>query len=1391
MISKHKPVHIGKYLKILSIFFNLLSSSNLMIYTHFYFSIGQTKTVKVYRLMMRKSYEMVMFKAASLKLGLDYAVMHNMNAGSSAQEQLQQLKQDIADAGGNEDDGTTSNAVTGSATKPRTGKGTGRRGGKGKKEIEGISLERTENYSSLSKRELENLLKHGAYDIFREEKDGTTNEESAKFHEADIDQILQRSAVVLHDEKGNSAIAKTSGIASFAKASFVSSLSANGASDNLALDDPDFWTKVVGLASKEEEYSDGNRKRKCAREVSYKEPGMSAFRAVHDSDSDDEEGGRRKKKGVRDPEEPEPVVLNDENLQRITTSLVARGYGNWNTLRSDTKLFWTASDMSRGSRLVILQLLKWAAMSLKSFTGSEEGTDEKEATKSTVGSVTQQVTEFDLKYLESFLRRSRACRLAIAAFERDPFHGDALTHTPATAPESTEIAVDQAVAVTIAEDVLTRQVLELAVGSSSYVDAPAVGSMTVDGISADNGEIESAVTHDALAQVYQAFDNIYPLKVTQASQPASEQGAEAAEDTIKSETAETSESMQSESEQKNPMDKVVELLLSLHLPAEFTEFETERAGKVRFAARSKLSQIEDMFELRLACDLLDQYSVKSSHLDDAIVEETVPLVVQSPIETFLATSSLKAWGVEEDIKLIRAVDKIGWPEGKRRVSNIVEVFIPPIDSEQSNGEVSAELTTDEQNFLVEEEIKSNSITDIAQTVADEQVDIEAEASELAEATTDQVMSENSTEVTLKTYLDDSKFLAKRVKLLAQTLRDFTRPKVEESNRAAERAEAAAERERLAAERIAERERKAAEKAAEKALVQASKDAELKQRRFAQAILRTIARVGRPRSMYAPLREEVHKKLQETIASGGEHYDATTVLITWEQFTADVGLDPTVEENVERVQTAVTTLLQIGEDIISAAPTASTTTPTATSTEPTASTNNADESPKKDDIKDDEKENNDAEGKPIVKDTKMVTTGLFAKVTHRMIESCLDKAHLLHQIRVAVVQHGIDNFFQLRSTVRRSLKGAGPNTQKQKRDTTLPAWWTPYHDTALLQAVLELATPQVNIESIAAEDEESQEVPPEMEMTTSAAKREKEREKEKEKEPTGINWKDIASLPSISKPLPNFSLGFSNPADWVMSISPKVAEKRFQTLIQAPGVLSVSELVPPGSPDVTRKRNTSVQKVVKKPGLLPSAFGARPAWVSSFPSTNKPAATTTASTVTAPTATVSSTSSEPMVVDLQDDDEDVLEVVNICTVPTPASVLAPISTTAIIELIVAVPAEQVQVENKSVSPTELHPQQTNEVVTIDITVDAHPPTVSKDDSIQKEMKLLGDKENLRNASTVSPTTVLDFDPTPQKAPITQVEPVNSSAAPVSVKKASKEKQAPMKAGAILGFFKKAV
>ena len=86
-----------------------------------------------------------------------------------------------------------------------------------------------EGKSTMTKEEMEKLLKQGAYDIF---KDGSCDEKSSEFIAQDIDSILERrSATIIH---GGGATVGT-----FSKASFKDS---NGTAD-ADLDDPDFWKK--------------------------------------------------------------------------------------------------------------------------------------------------------------------------------------------------------------------------------------------------------------------------------------------------------------------------------------------------------------------------------------------------------------------------------------------------------------------------------------------------------------------------------------------------------------------------------------------------------------------------------------------------------------------------------------------------------------------------------------------------------------------------------------------------------------------------------------------------------------------------------------------------------------------------------------------------------------------------------------------------------------------------------------------------------------------------------------------------------------------------------------------------------------------------------------------
>lgn len=131
--------------------------------------IGQQKMVKIYRLLCRNTYEREMFDKASMKLGLDKAILQSMNTSQGGKEG---------------------------------------------------------NTKQLSKKEIEDLLKKGAYGAVMDEDNA-----GDKFCEEDIDIILARRTQIIQmeSEKGST----------FSKASFSSS----GIRDDIDIDDPDFWKK--------------------------------------------------------------------------------------------------------------------------------------------------------------------------------------------------------------------------------------------------------------------------------------------------------------------------------------------------------------------------------------------------------------------------------------------------------------------------------------------------------------------------------------------------------------------------------------------------------------------------------------------------------------------------------------------------------------------------------------------------------------------------------------------------------------------------------------------------------------------------------------------------------------------------------------------------------------------------------------------------------------------------------------------------------------------------------------------------------------------------------------------------------------------------------------------
>ena len=173
--------------------------------------IGQTTSVRVYRLVTKKTYEAEMFRRASRKLGLSQAVFES---------------------------GGVASTFSG--------------------EVDDMSSGGFQNLLRMDKEQVETLLRFGAYAIMDDDGQG-----EREFREADIDKILDtRSTTIRYDESGKASIQLKDGslqplgndgeedgsskpqrsMLNFSQATFV----AEGSDEGLDIKDPTFWEKVLG-----------------------------------------------------------------------------------------------------------------------------------------------------------------------------------------------------------------------------------------------------------------------------------------------------------------------------------------------------------------------------------------------------------------------------------------------------------------------------------------------------------------------------------------------------------------------------------------------------------------------------------------------------------------------------------------------------------------------------------------------------------------------------------------------------------------------------------------------------------------------------------------------------------------------------------------------------------------------------------------------------------------------------------------------------------------------------------------------------------------------------------------------------------------------------------------
>ena len=143
--------------------------------------IGQTRQVQVYRLVMRATYEKEMFTRASMKLGLEQAIFG--------------------------------------------------------------SAEKEEKSAAASRKEIEELLKHGAYGLFTEDE----SRAQQWCNESIVDILAKSEKKLIKSSEENT---DDAGPSTFATATFIDG---GGSADGVSLDDPNFWQKLMPEAAAAEE----------------------------------------------------------------------------------------------------------------------------------------------------------------------------------------------------------------------------------------------------------------------------------------------------------------------------------------------------------------------------------------------------------------------------------------------------------------------------------------------------------------------------------------------------------------------------------------------------------------------------------------------------------------------------------------------------------------------------------------------------------------------------------------------------------------------------------------------------------------------------------------------------------------------------------------------------------------------------------------------------------------------------------------------------------------------------------------------------------------------------------------------------------------------------------
>mmetsp|Transcript_8034 Transcript_8034/g.14724 ORF Transcript_8034/g.14724 Transcript_8034/m.14724 type:complete len:1068 (+) Transcript_8034:2422-5625(+) len=246
--------------------------------------IGQTRAVKVYRLITRKTYEMVMFQKASVKLGLDKAMLSK-----------------------------------------------GKEGEEGK--------------ITLTAKEVDLVLKHGAYAAFGESEEAS-DEASKEFANASIEKIMENAShTVDYSAAEKESNTKNSILAAFSTAVFVHKQE----DKNIDMDDPEFWKKVAGF----EEPDPAHEAKKIILQSGKKRARKAVVRMgmiglgeqwddKHGKSLDLMKGRRKSEKSKRRQKEKNfvknPWAWTDRARDSVIAGLKEYGWGKWEQIRESGSL---------------------------------------------------------------------------------------------------------------------------------------------------------------------------------------------------------------------------------------------------------------------------------------------------------------------------------------------------------------------------------------------------------------------------------------------------------------------------------------------------------------------------------------------------------------------------------------------------------------------------------------------------------------------------------------------------------------------------------------------------------------------------------------------------------------------------------------------------------------------------------------------------------------------------------------------------------------------------------------------------------------------------------------------------------------------------------------------